>query len=107
MVYITLIDMHTITRKEVVKSRLRIAAIDWDCHGLVILVTILIGHHDDFAQTGIDIECLTREQVWVVQGDIRREQRLRHAAAIIHSIQADVTTKIALKIDSLADLLRA
>ena len=89
--------------KTVAKDWLRQTAIDRHEHGLVILVTLVVQHQQDFAKLGQYLEGdRMLEMVWVGQRQIRRHQGFRHAPADVHDIQAEPAGEIADKVEPLA-----
>ena len=56
----------------------------------VVLVPVRVEHHEDLPEGRKHVEELTADEVRVLQGDLRRKQRLRHAARGVHRVQAQV-----------------
>src|SRR5688572_25472104 len=93
--------MHAVTGKEIIKSRLGKAAFHRNKHGLVVFITVLIDHDQDLADVREDVKREAADEFRVLQGNMRWQKRLRHTAAIVHGIQAQMPGKIAQKIDAL------
>jgi hypothetical protein len=88
------------------KERFRVATVERDGHGQVVFIAVLVDHDHDFFQLGEDDEGTAVHQMWVLQGDVGRQQRFRHAAPAIHGVEAVTAVQIADEINAVADNLR-
>ena len=76
-------------------SGLREAAFERDHEGFVNLVAVVVDHHDDTTVVGEDEEWVAADQLRILEGDPRREQRLGDAAGGVHRIEAQAAGQIA------------
>ena len=76
-----------VTGQRLPEDRFGVAAVDGNPHGLVVLIAVVVEHDQDFAQVGVDLE-QARDVMRILQGHVRRQQRLRHAAAGVHRVEA-------------------
>ena len=100
---ITFAQVEAVLFEEIVEGRFGEAALDGDQHGLVILVAVVVEHDQDLVQKGKDEERAPADQVRVLHGDVRRQERFGDRAAVVHGIQAQAPGEVADEIDAVAD----
>ena len=97
--------MHPVIRELVAKRKLGKAAVDRDQHRLVVLVAVVVEHHQNLLQLREHVERVPVHQVRVLQRDVRRQQGLRHAAAAVHRVQAEPAAQVADEVQPSANKL--
>ncbi len=94
-------EAHPLAGEPIAERRLREAACKRDPHRLVVLVAILVEHHQDQVEARKDVEREPFDQLRVLERDRRRQERFRHAAprARIHRIEAQPAAQVAHEIE--------
>ena len=103
---IAIAQMNTVVCKEIIESRFGKSALDGDQHGLVILIAVLVKHDQDLIQQGKNKKRTPADQFRILHGNMRRQERFRQRAAIIHAIQAQAPGQVADESDAIPDDLR-
>ncbi len=75
-------------------KRLGEPAVDGNRVREVVLVPVRVDHHDDPPEPGRDAEEVASDELRVLQCDLRRQERLGHAARSVHRVEAQVTREI-------------
>ena len=74
-------------------ERLRKASFEGDDVRHVVLVAVRVEQHDDLLESRQDVEEMAADELRVLQGDLRRQERLRNAARGGHREEAEVTRR--------------
>ena len=72
----------------------------------VVLVAVRVDHHEDPPERREDVEEVAADELRVLERDLRRQQRLRHAARRVHRVQAQMPREIRDERDSVVGELR-
>ena len=64
-------------------------------HRLVVLVSVTVDHDEDPAEAGEDDEGMAPDELGVLQGDVGRQERLGHAPAVVHGVEAHLPRQVA------------
>ncbi len=72
----------------------------------ILLVPVGVDHHHDPIELGDGDECLSVEQLRVLERDPRRQQLLGHRSPVAHRVQGEVTAEVGDEGDPVADQLR-
>ena len=81
-------------REHRICERVREAALDRKEVGHVVLVSVGVEHHQDLPEPRKNVEELSADELRILERDLRREQRLRHAARGVHRVQAQVSREV-------------
>lgn len=76
------------------EGRLGKAASNGDEHGQVVLVPVVVDHHEDLSKAREKGEWATTYQVRILEGNVGRKEGLGHGAACIHGIKAQVSGEV-------------
>jgi hypothetical protein len=92
--------------ERLVVERLGETAGDRDHERLVILVAVVVDHHDDAVEVGEHVVGEPAEELRVLECDSGREQRLGHAAGRVHRVEAEPAREVADEVDAIVGELR-
>ena len=93
-VRVDLDQVRACVRKRLRRDRLGKAAVDRDEERLVVLVAVVVEHHDDAIERGQHAERLAADQLRVLERDLRRQQRLGDAARGVHRVEAEPAREV-------------
>src|SRR5690606_37597567 len=79
----------------IAEGRFRKSPLQGNEHGLVILVTVPVDHHQNFSQFRKNSVGFSPDQYRVLQGDAGGQKRLGYAPPFVHCVQAEATAQIA------------
>ncbi len=98
--------MDPLVRKDLGMNGFGSATLDGNEHWLVVLVAVVIEHQQDLPKLGEHVVGVAPHEGGVLQDHIGRDEGLRHAASLVHGVQAQMTAQVADEEDALADDLR-